>query len=190
MTVEVLVKLRAHDPWSFTVLDALGRKFGIEAVIGVDRLKSWRLDFHPDSEDRALMLASRILEETALLANPNRDVWTVNSQSGVRLPGALSAAVAGGDRFFAVRVADREDFVGRQMLTVLWRRLGMSEIRGVGYSLMWILEFDRSGEEALRLAEEVAVARSWRKGLLANPHCQEATVSALPGLLCAEGGAL
>ena len=34
---EVLVKLAAPDPWSFTVLDALTRKFGFEDVIEIGR---------------------------------------------------------------------------------------------------------------------------------------------------------
>ena len=50
MTTEVLVKLAARDPWSFTVLDALKRKFGIGAIRGVERLKSWRLDFEVESD--------------------------------------------------------------------------------------------------------------------------------------------
>ena len=42
---EVLVKLAAPDPWSFTVLDALRRKFGFEDIIDVERTKSWELTF-------------------------------------------------------------------------------------------------------------------------------------------------
>ena len=74
MKTEVLVRLAARDPWSFTVLDALKYKFGMESIVGVERVKSWQLLFDPASEEEALAVTGRILEETALLANPNRDV--------------------------------------------------------------------------------------------------------------------
>ncbi len=179
MKTEVLVKLAARDPWSFTVLDALKRKFGIETVVGVERLKSWRLDFDLHSKEEAIAVTGKILDETALLANPNRDIWTVRGRSRLELPWVSPGAAGEGDRVFAVRVADRDDLVGRSMHAILRRRLGISEINGVAFSLVWMLEFDRPGEESFRLAEEIAVARSWRRGLLANPHCQEAVVLGL-----------
>jgi phosphoribosylformylglycinamidine (FGAM) synthase PurS component len=179
MKTEVLVKLAARDPWSFTVLDALKRKFGIETIVGVERLKSWRLDFDPDSKEDAIAVTEKILDETALLANPNRDIRAVRGRSRLVLPWALPGAAGREDSFFAVRVTDRDDLVGRSMYAILQRRLGISEITGVAFSLVWILEFDRPGDESFRLAEEIAVARSWRRGLLANPHCQEAVVLGL-----------
>lgn len=186
MKTEVLVKLAARDPWSFTVLDALRRKFGIDTIVGVERLKSWQLDFDLDSEKEALALTARILDETALLANPNRDIRTVGSGSRLELPGVPPDTADGVDTFFAVRVTDRDDLVGRSIYTVLRKRLGISEINSVVFSLVWILKFDRPGVESLGLAEEIAVARSWRKGLLANPHSQEAVVLRLGDYL--EGG--
>ncbi len=189
MKTEVLVKLATCDPWSFTVLDALKHKFGIETIVGVERLKSWRLDFDLDSEEEALALTTKILDETALLANPNRDIRAVRGRAPFELPGVSPDAAGKGDTSFAVRVTDRDDLVGRAMHGILRRRLGIAEISDVAFSLVWILEFDRPGEESLRLAEEIAVARSWRKGLLANPHCQEAVVLKLQDYLGGGEGA-
>jgi phosphoribosylformylglycinamidine (FGAM) synthase PurS component len=176
MTIEVLVKLAARDPWSFTVQDALARKLGIEALVGVERLKSWRLDFGAASEEDALGLTMKILDETALLANPNRDVRTVRSRSHPEIPDTFLGGPPGDGRLFAVRVADREDLVGRSVRSILVRRLGISRVDSVRYSLVWVLRFEAAGRDLSELAEEIAVARSWRKGLLANPHCQEALV--------------
>ena len=183
MKTEVLVRLAARDPWSFTVLDALKYKFGMESIVGVERVKSWQLLFDPASEEEALAVTGRILEETALLANPNRDVWKVCGGSRLELPGAFPGAAESMENFFAVRVTDRDDLIGRSMLGVLRKRLGLSVVKGVTYSLVWILEFDRPGDESLRLAGEVAVARSWRRGLLANPHSQQAVVLRLEDYL-------
>jgi hypothetical protein len=190
MTIEVLVKLAARDPWSFTVLDALRRKFGIRDLVGVERLKSWRLDLDLGSEEEALAVTRRILSGSALLANPNRDIWKVRGSTGVELPGILPGESVRLGSSFAVRVADREDLVGRAMLGVLRRRLGISEMRDVGFSLVWILEFERPGDGSLKKAETIAVARSWRRGLLANPHCQEASVVGLGEFLDGKADAL
>jgi phosphoribosylformylglycinamidine (FGAM) synthase PurS component len=176
MTVEVLVKLAARDPWSFTVLDALRNKFGIEALDGVQRLKSWRLDFDVESEEKALGLAGSILDQTALLANPNRDVWAARCISRPLVPETFLGVPVADGRTFAVRVTDREDIIGKSMGALLRRRLGLAQVRGVVYSLIWFLRFRASPDASRGLAEEIAVARSWRKGLLANPHCQEAAV--------------
>jgi len=183
MTTEVVVKLAARDPWSFTVLDALKYKFGIGSVVGVERLKSWRLDFALASEEEALVVTDRILNGTALLANPNRDIWRVGGGSGLDLPGATRDLADRMDNFFAVRVTDRDDLVGRSMLGVLRKRLRIVEVTGVAFSLVWVLEFDHPGERSFELAEEIAVARSWRRGLLANPHSQDALVLRLEDYL-------
>jgi phosphoribosylformylglycinamidine (FGAM) synthase PurS component len=176
MRTEVLVKLAACDPWSFTVLDTLRRKFGIAAIREVERLKSWKLDFRTESEEEALGLTWKILEETALLANPNRDIWVVRGGGRLEVPeGFLRAPQAGGS-MFAVRVTDREDIPGRSMEAILRRRLGLAELAGVGFSLVWMLGFAPSEHDLMETVEEIAVARSWRKGLLANPHSQEAAV--------------
>ena len=49
MTIQVLVKLAAIDPWSFTVLDTLRRKFGCEEVTHVERITCWELEFRPEA---------------------------------------------------------------------------------------------------------------------------------------------
>jgi hypothetical protein len=190
MKTEVLVKLAARDPWSFTVFDALRYKFGMESVVGVERLKSWRLDFALASEAEALRLTAEILDETALLANPNRDLWKVGGGSGRSLPGVFPGIAGGMERFVAVRVTDRDDLVGRSMENVLQKRLGVSQVTGVTFSLVWVLEFDCPGEEAFTLAREVAVAMSWRRGLLANPHSQKAAVLSLEDFLGGRDGGL
>jgi hypothetical protein len=188
MTIEVLVKLAARDPWSFTVLDALVHKFGISKTAGVERLKSWRIDFDLDSEGKALELTSRILGETALLANPNRDIWTVRGRSGTDVPEAFIGGQPGNGCAFAVRVTDIEDIVGRSMHSIIRRRLSMPEVNGVRYSLLWVLRFEAGEEDFRDLAGEIAVARSWRKGLLANPHSQEAHVASIEEFIAQGAG--
>jgi phosphoribosylformylglycinamidine (FGAM) synthase PurS component len=179
MMTEVLVKLAARDPWSFTVEDTLRRKLGWRGVRGVERLKSWQLDFGPADEAQALLLTGKILDETALFANPNRDLWVARGPSGPDMPAAFLGRPGRPGSVFAVRVADREDVAGRSMEAILTRRLHLAAVRAVHYSVVWILAFDATEADPGGLAERIATARSWRRGLLANPHSQKATVQSI-----------
>jgi phosphoribosylformylglycinamidine (FGAM) synthase PurS component len=176
LNVEVLVRLAARDPWGFTVLDALKRKFAIGPVAAVDRLKCWELDFDYHDRDKALEVTGRILEGTALLANPNRDIWIVRAEPIETLPRDFLERPGSSEHVFAVKVRDREDIMGRSMQSVLHRRLGLAEIAEVRFSLVWILRLSGADRDCYDLARRIAVARAWREGLLANPHCQQAEV--------------
>ena len=175
ITLETLVRLRAADPWSFTVLDTLARKAGFEDIVAVTRLKSWRLDIQGVDADGALALVRKLLSETALLANPNRDTWYIrgpdlSGSEALWRPGCDTSAA------FAVRVADSDDIAGKSLTRVVRGRLGLTQIVAAHFAFVWLLELRGGGPGARATAEKVAVARSWRKGLLSNPHFQTAEV--------------
>ena len=107
---EVLVKLAAPDPWSFTVLDTLTRKFGFEDIIAVERTKSWELTFDLVSPDAAVAQTKELLRTTALLANPNRDVWAVRCGPG-DLPEGFWYSDTDEAGAFVVLVTDTDDIV-------------------------------------------------------------------------------
>jgi hypothetical protein len=178
MKTQVLVRLRAPDPWSFTVLDTLRRKFGLEQVVGIGRIKCWDLDFGRLETEHALEATAGLLRETALLANPNRDRWVLRAGSDRSVPGDFWRKSVSGSRAFAVRVSDRKDIVGRSIGEILRQRLGMEEIEAVEFSIIWMLEISGDEPDPEELAGEISVATSWRHGLLANPHCQKAEVYA------------
>jgi phosphoribosylformylglycinamidine (FGAM) synthase PurS component len=174
VTLEVLVKLAAPDPWSFTVQQALSRKFGLAGIVNVDRVKAWQLTYVMDGEDAALDITKDVLNRTALLANPNRDVWVIKL-AGADLPAGFWPSSTEETAAFAIKVTDLEDLVGRSVAEILGYRLGIRQIRSVRFSTIWILQLDRAGRPE-ELAQEIAVAQSWRRGLLANPHCQRAEI--------------
>lgn len=176
ITVEALVKIAVPDPQSFTVLEALTRKFGLTRVTDVERFRSWEISFDLDSRDAAAAMTKRVLRETTLLANPNRDISVV-LEEGRALPGGFwFGAADDGAEAFVVRVADIKDIVGEGILGVLRGRLGMTEVHSVGFSVLWGLTIAGTGGDALDLASRIAVASSWRSGLLSNPHSQTAQV--------------
>jgi phosphoribosylformylglycinamidine (FGAM) synthase PurS component len=183
---EVLVKIAAPDPWSFTVFDALTRKFGYEDVVDVDRIKSWELTFDLE-RDAALDTTEMLLRETVLLANPNRDVWVLRRQAG-ELPGGFWYTSTGATEAFIVKVTDLEDIVGASIASILRSRLGILEVKSVSFSTIWGLQISRASPDPREVATRVAVARSWRSGLLANPHCQRARVYGAEEYLIRENG--
>jgi phosphoribosylformylglycinamidine (FGAM) synthase PurS component len=175
MTVQVLVRLAAIDPWSFTVLDTLRRKLGRTEVTRVERLKCWELEFRDGGAEHAQGIARKVMRETALLANPNRDVWAMRILPGEALPSGVWERSDRGVDAYVIRVSDKEDLVGRSMGRILTKRLGIADIKGVAFSTIWVIE-TTAGPGSGEVAGEIAVARAWRKGLLANPHCQDALV--------------
>ena len=175
-SIEVLAKLAAADPWSFTVLDTLKRKERLEAITAVTRLKCWRLDFDIGDPAAAGRTAERLAKETALLVNPNRDKWCIRSVVERARPQSLWRRQERSADAFVIKVADREDLVGDGLLKVLRSRLGMREVRGASFAHLWIVETDVGEPGSRAIAEEVAVSRSWRHGLLSNPHFQCADI--------------
>jgi phosphoribosylformylglycinamidine (FGAM) synthase PurS component len=183
---EVLVKLAAPDPWSFTVLDALTRKFGFDDIVGVQRTKSWELTFDLMSSDAAIVATRELLRTTALLANPNRDVWVVRC-GPTELPEGFWYSDTEEAGAFVVRVTDSEDIVGSSAAEIMRSRLGMDAVRDVRYSTIWGLRISRAASDPGELAARIAIARTWRSGLLANPHFQEAAVFGVDDYLARKG---
>lgn len=175
MRIQVLVRLASADPWGFTVFDTLKRKLAYDSIVAVHRFTSWELDFGSHRLEPAIELTEKILRETALLANPNRDRWILRFDTDGALPPEFWHRSSGTTDAFVVKVTDREDITGRSIERILRSRLGIDAITQVGHSTIWVLEF-KDGAAAETAAGEIAVARSWRRGLLANPHCQNAEI--------------
>jgi phosphoribosylformylglycinamidine (FGAM) synthase PurS component len=183
---EVLVKLVAPDPWSFTVLDTLRRKFGFEDIMEVERTKSWELAFDLVSADAAVAMTRELLRTTVLLANPNRDVWAVRCGPG-ELPDGFWYSDSDRAEAFVVRVTDTDDIVGSSVAGILRQRLGMNAVRSVSFSTVWGLRISSAASDPRTIAAKAALARTWRSGLLANPHSQEASVFSVNDYLAREG---
>ncbi len=138
MWVEVLVRLIVPDPSSFTVLDTLQRKFGLRAVANVSRLRAWDIELENIPESKALRIVERLLAETTLLANPNRDRYFIRSWPG-GLPGDFWKQSSRGE-VFVIKVIDIDDIIGRSKQAIVRRRLGIDEVKHIRSSTIWLLE--------------------------------------------------
>jgi phosphoribosylformylglycinamidine (FGAM) synthase PurS component len=187
MTIQVLVKLAAIDPWSFTVLDTLRRKLGYHEVTNVERVKCWELEFRREAAGRAAGITEELLRDTVLLANPNRDRWVTRSLPGEEVPAGFWERSEDFSEAHIIKVKDREDLAGQSLCRILASRLGIRDVDNVSFSTIWIIETVGEGRRSSDIAGEIAVARAWRRGLLANPHCQDAEVHEAEEYFAAKG---
>jgi hypothetical protein len=174
--VEVLVKLLAPDPWSFTVYDTLNRKFGLEEIVGIERIKTWTLSYDVVAADDAVGPTEKMLRETVLLANPNRDVRQLRTGPFVPVkPGVYRMREKAADAY-VVKVRNLGDPTGENVARIARSRLGIVGLQSVSFATLWVIEMSKGEPDSQRIAEQVAVLRSRGSGLLANPHCQEVEV--------------
>jgi hypothetical protein len=174
--VEVLVKLLAPDPWSFTVYDTLNRKFGLEEIVGIERIKTWTLSYEDVAADDAVGSTRTILKQTVLLANPNRDIVQVRTGPSVPAVPRIYSGKPGVAEAFVVLVRNTGDPSGRNVARIARSRLGIPALGDVARATAWVIEMSSGGPRARQVAEDVAVLEARGRGLLANPHCQEAEV--------------
>ncbi len=177
MIIEVLVKLLVPDPWSFTVLETLRRQVDYNQVVNVTRLRCWRIWLNLDDQG-CVELIERTMNETSLLANPNRDRWLIWKGRG-DIPERFWHINDLSNEAYVIRVTDDEDIVGAGMREIMCKRVGLTEICDIRFSNLWLLEIARGKLSPEEVASRVAVAHRWKNGLLANPNFQRAKVASL-----------
>lgn len=174
--VEVLVRLIAPDPWSFTVYDALSRKFGLEEIVGIERIRTWTLSYDVVAADDAVAPTETILRETVLLANPNRDISQLRTSPTEPVKPGIYRPKDGVAGAYVVKVHNLGDSAGDSVARIARSRLGIGALRSVSASTVWVIEMSQGEPRSRQLAEKAAVLRARGHGLLANPHCQEAQI--------------
>lgn len=177
MKIEIVVKLMVPDPWGFTVLETLRRQTEYRQVVNVTRLRCWRICFNLD-DDRCVRLVEKMMNETSLLANPNRDRWLIWKGKG-QMPEQFWHMSDINNEAYAIKVTDVEDIVGDGMREIMRKRIGLTDVSDVRFSNLWLLEVAKGDLSPREAASKVAVAYRWKKGLLANPNFQRATVTSL-----------
>ncbi len=158
--------LKVADAAALTAREALQRALGYgRTVRAVSRSELWA--FRWDTPVDAEPLLSRLGRDTNLLLNPNKHHMEIAIGENRLSPrGNIWILVStAGDG------ADMEE-------TLVRRRLVEGAPPRVRRAVLWELDLDAAEGERVRLGEEIAITRSRRKGLLANPHVQDAEVFA------------
>lgn len=171
--VELLVRLKIPDVTALTAANALRRRMGYEAVLAdLRRADYHRLELNVSGPQEAIRLAHELAEGTNLFVNPNKHVYEATPATREPLTTPEGWPVV------RVLVTDPEDGSAQGVLAALQGRLGYGKrVAGLLRGTLWSLTLrcpDR--QQALDIAQDIAITRSRDRGLLSNPHFQECEI--------------
>ena len=165
MIVEALVRRKTQDMVRDAAATLLRETF--EADLGgigrIDRADLWAFDV--DAAD-GTALVKDVLEDTTLVVNPNIHRYSLAPWSDVP---------ESGTRLF-VRVQDRVDSKGSQVLRAIRDRLGRPEVKEAQRSVLWTIDLKTADADAAEAAGRAMVGEARGAGILANPHAQDAEI--------------
>jgi hypothetical protein len=162
--VYLRVALRGEDLAAISALDVLRTQLGAEDLAGLSRETVWEIDL-ADAADRAAL--ERAARESLLFANPVKERWRIEERFLTlgRVPGRRAVGVLVRDR------GDRSDEARAAALQGTW---GVAAAR-VTRATLWILDLpDQDRAAALERARVLGITVGRRRGLLVNPHYQDA----------------
>jgi phosphoribosylformylglycinamidine (FGAM) synthase PurS component len=160
--------LKVMDATALTARETMQRSLGYgRRVRNVAR--SEVLAFRWEENVDAPGMLGKLAENTNLLQNPNKHRYEIAT-------GAEPLSPRGN-----VWVLVSTPGAGSGMESTLARHhLVGGEIPQVRRGELWELDLDAENTELVNLAEEIAITRERKKGLLANPHVEDVTVFSNP----------
>lgn len=159
--------LKVMDPTSLTARETLVRTLGYgDRVRDIQRSVVWAFRWEGTVDAEALL--TRLAAVTNLIRNPNKHhLEIVTGDARLHPRGNVWVLVHTGDE-------------GRELQDALSRhRLLSGEVPAVRRGTLWELQL-AAGEDRTATAEEIAVTRARKRGLLANPHVDTVHVLAEP----------
>lgn len=162
----VAIRLRSADPAAVTGLLALRRSLPGMCPAALARYDLWDFEGGPGLEQDVDGILSRYTD----ILNPNK-------QERIRVPGSgLLPGEDPGLTWVSVEVSDDCSSASETWTSVI-SRAGYG-VTSVSFSVMWRLGFDPSlpSGTAMAYADEIAVSRSRKGGLLSNPVSQSVRI--------------
>jgi hypothetical protein len=163
IAVQAWIELNSQDPEAVSAL-AVARA-NLEAGRKLTSLRRLRCIELKGARGDAAAIGERLHRSTQFY-NPHKE------RCSLRFGAADAAPVP--EHGAAVLVTERG--AERMSAAERWWRHETGEIIEVRQGVVWVMTFDR-GERSLELADELALLRDRRHGLLCNPHCQDYRVS-------------
>lgn len=167
--LDLIVSLKITDVVAHTAFTTLTRRQSCDSLESLARDDFYRLEIEASSEEEALSFGHRVIAETSCFVNPNKHRYT------------LAAGGLAGDKD-PRRVRLLVEWLQDGTAAILTESLGLDprfdgRIRDVSRGTLWTLVFKPGFQGDVRqAAEEIAIARDARTGLLANPHSQRVKI--------------
>jgi hypothetical protein len=168
------VALRGPDPTALTAHYALTHRLGYaEKLAGLERRDVWRFQVEASGIAEGLALAGSWVTRSNRFVNPNKHVYELAAGTGSR-----GGSGRGSARVAWVVAWSEPDPDGEAAVRLIHARFGGEELLGARRAVVWMIRFAAgiNPADVLKLAGEVAVARSRLRGLLTNPHFQSVAV--------------
>lgn len=160
--IELFVALKGPDLVTLTAKNTLWHELGYKnTLIDLKREDRWAIRILATNPEE---IARELVERTKVFVNPNRHTFRIGRERE-RRRGVYKVGVL---------ISEVEDLEGRRALGTLWDTYGYKgKVMGVEYGVLWSMEIRASDKaEAERLAKEMTLTRSTKKGLLLNPYFQ------------------
>jgi phosphoribosylformylglycinamidine (FGAM) synthase PurS component len=159
--------LKVMDPTSLTARETLQRTLGYgDRIEDIQRSTVWSFRWEETVDAPALL--ARLVADTNLIRNPNKHhVEIVTGDRALTPRGNVWVLVHSGREG-----SELEDALSRH-------RLVPGTVPAVRRGTLWELQL-AAGEDRTATAEEIAVTRAHKRGLLANPHVDTVHVLAEP----------
>ena len=153
--------LKVADLTALSAEDAVRRVLGFgDTVRGLYRSEVWAFEFLEGADGPQTL--ERLARETNLLVNPNKHAHEI--------AGGESLHPRGNAWVLAARPGD-----GSDLAETLERHRLVSPAPAVHRGVLWELDLAPDTDRR-QVLEELAVARERRRGLLTNPHMEDATL--------------
>jgi hypothetical protein len=169
-SIELLVRLKTVDTIALTAKNTLQKDMGYErTLLDARREEYWLIDVEAGNAEEARKLGREFVTVSKTIVNPNKHTYVLRVVGEeVDVPEKKEPYVIG------VLVSYREDEKASVTLDTLRNTLGYGDkVIGVKRGLLWKLVINAEDKiSAEKIAEEITVAKSMGKGLLANPHSQ------------------
>ena len=158
MRAQILVHLKTRDPQAMSAETTLRTRLGFERSLSrLERAEYIELDL-PEADAAGV---ERLLEETTLLANPNKHTTElILGDAGLPLDAP------------ALLVTDIPAPAGQALSDRIHRELPELGPVRARRGVLWIPRLEVSTEDAPELLARMADGRTRTGGLLANPHCE------------------
>lgn len=163
-----LVKLRVPDLVALTAKRVIIKHIGISQLVDMQREDWWQI--YISGEEEVENYARDIAEKSSLFVNPNKHTYR------------LQVADSRGTKFCATTLMDGlwvvpvgvwhyDDMSSDIIKRTLRERLFYKKVEGVKKGILWTLKIrGKNRSEAKKVAEEITLCKSRKRGLLSNPH--------------------